>query len=282
MNVLSLFDGMSCGRIALERAGVKVYKYYASEINKHAITVSKSNYPDIIHVGDVTKVGRGLPHINLLIAGSPCQGFSNMGAGLNFEDPKSKLFFEFIRIKKQTNPDYFLLENVRMKKEWVETITNLVGVEPIYINSKLFSAQSRPRIYWTNIPVSCLPVENTVKIKDILLHRTNDSLLLNEKWLNRIKTSSDIPKMFSRVDPDIALCLTARMYANWKGNYISTPRGIRRLDPVECERLQTVPDGYTSSVSLSERYKMLGNGWTVDVVSHIFKGLKDAPFWEEI
>ena len=282
MNVLSLFDGMSCGRIALERVGVRVDKYYASEVDKHAISVSQYNYPDIKQIGCVKNVKQNtLPYINLLLAGSPCQGFSNMGAGLNFDDPKSKLFFEFIRIKKETNPDFFLLENVRMKKEWVKIISDMVGVEPLFINSKSFCAQSRPRIYWTNIPISPIP-SSLYSLKDILQTEEDDSLLLDAKWTNRINTSSDIPKKFSRVDPDIAGCLTARMYANWKGNYISTSKGLRRLSPIECERLQTVPDNYTKSVGSSHRYKMLGNGWTVDVVAHILKGLKNKPMWEEI
>jgi DNA-cytosine methyltransferase len=153
INVLSLFDGMSCGRIALEKLGVKVDNYYASEIDKYAIKVSEANYPDIIRLGDVKEVTwLGLPKIDLLIAGSPCQGFSFAGKQLAFDDPRSMLFFEFIRLLKDLQPKYFLLENVKMKKEYQDIISEYVGCEPIEINSSLVSAQNRKRLYWTNIP----------------------------------------------------------------------------------------------------------------------------------
>ena len=150
MNVLSLFDGMSCGRIALERAGIKVDKYYASEIDKYAITITKKNFPNTIHIGDVTKIkAEDLEPIDLLMGGSPCQGFSFAGRQLNFDDPRSALFFEFVRLLKECKPKYFLLENVRMKKEYQDVITEHLGVEPIMINSALVSAQNRKRLYWT-------------------------------------------------------------------------------------------------------------------------------------
>src|SRR5690606_18870286 len=167
INVLSLFDGMSCGQIALERAGIKVNNYFASEIDKHAIKVTQHNYPNTIQLGDVTQVkGEDLPKIDLLIGGSPCQGFSFAGKQLNFEDPRSKLFFEFVRLLKECNPKYFLLENVVMKKEFEQVITEHLGVEPIKINSALVSAQNRERLYWANFPIE-QPKDKGIKLIDI-------------------------------------------------------------------------------------------------------------------
>ena len=169
MNVLSLFDGMSCGQIALERAGIKVDNYFASEIDKYAIKVTQKNYPNTKHIGSVVDVKvSDLPKIDLLIGGSPCQGFSFAGKQLNFDDPRSKLFFEFVRLLKECKPKYFLLENVKMKKEQEDIITEYLGVKPIAINSELFSAQDRKRIYWTNLPLDKLPSENKLAVEDIL------------------------------------------------------------------------------------------------------------------
>ena len=157
MNVLSLFDGISCGQVALERAGIKIDKYYASEIDKYAIQITQKNYPNTIQLGDITMINESvlnsLPKIDLLIGGSPCQGFSVAGKQLNFGDPRSKLFFEFVRIKEILKPKYFLLENVKMKKEYQDVISKYLGVEPIEICSSKFSAQQRKRLYWTNIPI---------------------------------------------------------------------------------------------------------------------------------
>lgn len=260
MNVLSLFDGMSCGRIALERAGVPVTNYFASEVDKYAIAVSKQNYPDIKHIGDVTQVrASDLPQIDLLIGGSPCQGFSFAGKQLNFDDPRSKLFFEFVRLLKETKPKYFLLENVRMKKEFQDIISQHLGVEPIKINSSLVSAQNRVRLYWTNIPNVTQPDDKGIVLKDIIES--------------------------GHVDRDKSHCLDANYYkgGNLKSYFEKHRRQLvfsddgltyRKLTPVECERLQTVPEGYTEGVSNTQRYKMLGNGWTVDVISHILKNIK--------
>ena len=173
MNILSLFDGMSCGQIALNRAGIKYNQYFASEIDKHAIKVTQHNYPSTIQLGDVCAVkGYTLPQIDLLLGGSPCQGFSIAGTGLNFEDPRSKLFFEYVRILnelRETNPDVrFLLENVRMKKEWQDVISEALGVQPIYINSAIVSAQTRKRLYWTNIEGVTQPVDKGLLLKDVL------------------------------------------------------------------------------------------------------------------
>ena len=171
MNVLSLFDGMSCGQLALNRLGIEYDTYYASEIDKYAIKVTQANFPDTIQVGDVTQVKaddfKGVK-IDLILAGSPCQGFSKAGKQLNFDDPRSKLFFEFIRLVKELQPKYFLLENVNMKKESRDIITKYTGVEPIDINSSLLSAQNRRRLYWTNIPNVTQPEDKGIVLKDIL------------------------------------------------------------------------------------------------------------------
>ena len=193
MNVLSLFDGMSCGMIALDRLGIKVDNYYASEIDKYAIQVSQANYPDIIHVGDITKLDLStLPKIDLVMGGSPCQGFSFAGKQLAFDDPRSMLFFEFVKCVKELNPKYFLLENVRMKKEYLDIISEYMGVEPIFINSSLVSAQSRQRYYWTNIPNVEQPKERGMVLRDILEeqvgseHYVGDNMQKNYKGGNQL------------------------------------------------------------------------------------------------
>ena len=261
MNVLSLFDGMSCGRIALERAGIPITNYYASEVDKYAIAVSKENYPDTKHIGDVQQVSAAdLPPIDLLIGGSPCQGFSFAGRQLNFDDERSKLFFEFVRLLKELKPKYFLLENVRMKKEYQDIISECLGVEPIKINSSLVSAHNRVRLYWTNIPNVSQPDDRGILLKDIIES--------------------------GEVDRDKSHCIDANYFkgGNLKSYFKKHRRQLvfdnnmltdyRKLTPVECERLQTVPDNYTDGVSNTQRYKMLGNGWTVDVISHILKNIK--------
>jgi DNA (cytosine-5)-methyltransferase 3A len=168
MNVLSLFDGMSCGQIALDQLGIKVDNYYAAEIDKYAIEIAKKNYPNTIHLGDVTKIkGEDLPQIDLLIGGSPCQGFSFAGKQLNFDDPRSALFFEYVRLLKECKPKYFLLENVRMKQEYEDVISNYLGASPIKINSSLVSAQNRVRLYWSNIPNITQPKDRGIRLIDI-------------------------------------------------------------------------------------------------------------------
>lgn len=410
MNVLSLFDGMSCGQIALKKLGIPVKNYFASEIDKFAIKVAKANFPDMIHLGDVQNVKTSgeynKPHylidefrcghkIDLLIGGSPCQGFSFAGKQLNFDDPRSKLFFEYVRLLKDLKPKYFMLENVKMSKQSQQIITDYLGVEPIEINSNLVSAQNRRRLYWTNIPVDGLPEDKGIVLADILEDGYTDrdkSYCLDASYykgggasnvrlyfeksrrqivfgsgMNVIGTATDIkgresirrvygvdgkaPTLLAttggNTQPKVAVkgarivnrrldkdgkrkdydrtikpvarlelrkddkggCLTtvqkdsvlafpkilqrARGYnkgglkaldgktptlstSAWEhNNHLTLDEGTtwRKLTPVECERLQTVPDGYTDHVSNTQRYKMLGNGWTVDVVKHIFKGL---------
>jgi DNA-cytosine methyltransferase len=277
MNVLSLFDGLSCGQIALNRAGIKYDKYFASEIDEYAIKVTQQNYPGTTQIGDVTQVkGSELPQIDLIIGGSPCQGFSFAGKGLNFDDPRSALFFEFVRLVKECNPKYFLLENVKMKKEYEDVITEHMGIKPIKINSKLVSAQSRERLYWTNIPNIKQPEDKGILVKDILDY-TTEHKLLTEKG---IKSQIHYAKNYKAIGKSPTL--TSELAHGWGKNItpkcyieIKTITGEDRLfSPLECERLQTVPDNYTSVVSNTQRYKMLGNGWTVDVIAHIFKNIE--------
>jgi DNA-cytosine methyltransferase len=355
MNVLSLFDGMSCGRIALERAGLRVDNYFASEIDPHAIKVAKANWPEIQHIGSVTEVkAESLPQIDLLIGGSPCQGFSFAGKQLNFEDPRSKLFFEYVRLLKECKPKYFLLENVVMKKEYQDVISKELGVEPILINSALVSAQNRKRLYWTNIPNIVQPEDKGLLLKDILekdffadrdksfcldanyfkggnpeqyFGKSRRQLVFSENLeLKHFSTDSICHHVANATDisgnetnkriyaesgksptlttmggghrePKVLVEYTQRCQRQIKKNTKrlsekalsfctnanSTGSGVtlakseymwRKLTPLECERLQTVPEGYTAHVSNTQRYKMLGNGWTVDVIAHILKNLQ--------
>ena len=334
MNVLSLFDGMSCGQLALNRLGIEYDTYYASEIDKYAIKVTQANFPNTIQVGDVTQVTAddfGDEKIDLILAGSPCQGFSKAGKQLNFDDPRSKLFFEFIRLVKELQPKYFLLENVNMKKESRDIITKYTGVEPIDINSSLLSAQNRRRLYWTNIPNVTQPEDKGIVLKDILevadgqgpatLKRFNlDSIchhvanaddINGHDYLKRVygeygksptvtasRGGNKEPKVLvenkSATKNDKAYSLTASYNGAVAWNSIERKQRTmipisqcddddpnvvdgyryRKLTPVECERLQTVPDNYTNHVSKTQRYKMLGNGWTIDVIAHILKNME--------
>lgn len=292
MNVLSLFDGMSCGQIALNKIGVRPERYYASEIDKYAITVTQANYPDTIQLGDITNWREwdiDWAGIDLLIGGSPCQGFSFAGKQLAFEDPRSRLFFVYVDILnhiRSANPDIkFMLENVKMKKEYLDVISERLGVQPVFINSALLSAQNRQRYYWANWEFG-QPEDKGITLADILedgevdrdksycidasYHRGGSPTQYFNKARRQLvfhpidrvteptgKTDAIIkslgPKAFKKVDGEDTY--------------------YRMLTPLECERLQTVPDGYTAHVSNTQRYRMLGNGWTVDVIAHIFRGL---------
>ena len=404
MNVLSLFDGMSCGQQALKELGINYDNYYASEIDQYAIEIAKKNFPNTIHVGDVKNLkGDTLPQIDLLMGGSPCQGFSFAGRGLNFDDPRSALFFEFVRLLKETNPKYFLLENVRMKQQHQDVITDHLGVRPININSSLLSAQNRVRLYWTNIPNIQQPNDLGLVLSDILEDCVEEKYFVGEKLQSKHKggdqLNSDYKSQANTIheketkSPTVcagthgyangyievetlpstlplwlelshngkkrlervrephqkARALTATMHKGhvehlvkgyetekywqvdtsgkgWRSqsdrfrkiNYpsntlaasgASVPRivlsqrergmskgivrdmdeksptltssswehnnhivyGIkyRKLTPIECERLQTLPDNYTEGVPNTQRYKMIGNGWTISVIKHI-------------
>ena len=377
MKVLSLFDGMSCGQIALNRLGIKVDKYYASEIDKYAIQVTQANFPETIQIGDVCDIkAEDYQDVDLIMAGSPCQGFSFAGKQLAFDDPRSALFFEFIRLLKEIKPKYFLLENVKMKKEYLQVISEQVsacypeipfGIEPIFINSSLVSAQSRQRYYWTNIPNITQPEDRGMVLKDILedgfdterdkSHCLDANYYKGSSVENYLKKSrrqmvfnKHLDKMTTKEGKAFALTTTyggAVFHDSLKKKRRSmiptnnkpvdvramtevrtpeankiryehrkktgkdwSPRNMRhlverkdekmntltsaltkqhilqitkdkdqevywrKLTPLECERLQTVPDDYTNHVSNTQRYKMLGNGWTVEVICHILKNME--------
>ena len=307
MNVLSLFDGMSCGQIALNKLGVNVDEYFASEVDKYAIFVTKKNFPSTQHIGDVRNINsKSLPSIDLLIGGSPCQNFSFSGSkkgmttkenievvsldqymslkreGFEFNG-QSYLFWEYVRLLQEVKPKYFLLENVNMSAKWKNLISEILGVQPIKIQSSLVSAQSRTRLYWTNIPNVTLPENKGVVLKDIL--EPKEEFKLPQHFQDRLKVYSkpkgivygDTKKPTTKIGQrdecfsmeSISGCLTATMYKQ-PPQYIYNGE-VYKLSPIDCEKLQTVPVGYTEGVSNSQRYKMLGNGWTVDVIAHILK-----------
>lgn len=288
INVLSLFDGMSCGQIALERAGIEVDKYFASEINEKAIRVTQNNYPNTIQLGNVLNVkSEHLPKIDLLIGGSPCQGFSIAGKGLNFKDERSKLFFEFVRLKNELNPTYFLLENVKMKDEIADEIDKLLGVKRVYIDSRDFTGHIRKRYYWTNIPIDDWNKKD-LKIKDIInpnipfdkdmnffLGRTvynpsmsYDGIITINPRDNKGKQTWQRGRVYDIEGKCPTICASL-----FDLNITKDHSTYRKLTIEECEKLQGVPIGYTSCVKKNDAGEMLGNGWTVDVIAHIFKNL---------
>ena len=286
INILSIFDGMSCGQIALERAGIKVDNYFASEIDKHAIKVTQKNYPKTIQLGDVTKIkAKDLPKIDLLCGGSPCQDLSSSNVWTEkkgLEGKKSSLFWEFVRLLKEVKPTYFLLENVgSAKNSDIEIIDRELGVKGIKFNSKLILPQNRNRVYWTNIPFELPKNEMTITMQDLLETNVDDKYYITQKMYDCIMSPSTKGWQSGKMDIDLKIArpLTATMHKMHRAdtdNYITgiAPQGktnIRRLTPIECERLQGVMDNYTDSVSDTQRYKMIGNGWTVDVIAHIFK-----------
>lgn len=274
-NVLSLFDGCSIGYEALKAEGIVFNKYFASEIDKNAIKVSKENFPEIIHLGDVKNIGvENVENIDLLIGGSPCQGFSTIGKQLNFEDERSALFFEFIRLKKLLKPKWFLLENVPMKKEWAKLISDFIEVDFVEINSKIVSAQSRRRLYWTNIPIQ------QIKEKNVFLDDIIDSDLIIDapkNFAKRVPLGS--PKY---IDPYNQKAITGRKSTTLRTNinngnmWVRMNNGeYRNLTLNECRKLQTTEIDF-SCVSEQQAKKMLGNGWTTEIIQNIFKGLKNG------
>ena len=318
MRVLSLFDGMSCGQIALKKAGIPVTKYFASEIDKHAIKVTQANFPDTIQLGSVTGVTTDqVGEIDLLIGGSPCQGFSFAGKNLNFDDPRSKLFFEYVRLLKELKPKYFLMENVRMSKKSQDIISEHLGVEPIVINSNLVSAQNRHRLYWTNIPFD-IPTDKGIVLSDIieggvvdrekshcldanyfkggnlksyfrknrrqLVFDSQDALFcasivgrkINPETGKRDDNNPNLPMVQRLEIQSEGHIKTGALNTVQKTNVLTDTKRWRNLTPLECERLQTVPEGYTNHVSNTQRFRMLGNGWTVDVIKSIFGGLTNG------
>ena len=317
MKVLSLFDGISCGMVALERAGVTVDRYVAYEIDENAIKVSKHNYPQIEHCGDVTKADFSkYKGFDLLIGGSPCQDLSianQKGKGLNGE--RSGLFWEYFRALNTIKPKWFLLENVAsMKAQDKQKITEMLGVEPIMINSALVSGQQRKRLYWTNIPNVCQPVDKGIFLKDILQDEAaipcalrtrkdytgsykrleikkdgkanaitgcrTDSMYCKPIRIGHLNKGGQGDRVYSVDGKSVSLSANGGGRGAKTGLYrIDLPDGdyiVRKLSPIECERLQTLPDNYTAVIGDTHRIKALGNGWTVDVIAHILKGLKEA------
>ena len=286
ITVLSLFDGLGGTRIALDRLGIHC-KYYSSEINKDSIKIAMKNYPDIIQLGDITKIkGCNLPKIDLLMGGSPCQDLSNAkpsGEGLNGE--KSRLFYEFNRLLKETKPTFFLLENVKMKQEWEEIITTILGVKPIELNSNLVSAQNRIRLYWTNIPYSFPPKDKGLLIKDIIYDDdfkvfTDIRIDKTRKFTkNYIKWDLSGKQYWSQQDrayfKDGKMCTIPTAHPSNKLNIWLGDNKYRRCHPIEVERLQTLPDNYTDCIeSIGKRIGIIGDGWTIDIIVHILKGIK--------
>jgi DNA-cytosine methyltransferase len=296
INIVSLFDGMACTRIAFSKMGFKdsQINYFASEVDKYSIKVAQSNYPEINQIGDVTKVKykrkkleteKGIfdvTSVDLVIGGSPCQGFSFSGKQLNFEDPRSKLFFEYVRIVKELKPKYFLLENVNMKQEFQDIISKELGVEPILINSKLITAQSRPRLYWTNIPDIKPPKDKNIYFQDIMEKKPVANNFYYSpaalSWLDRHGKAKN-KKLKEMNTPKIKMqCLEASMHKKYSAQrffQVTDINGPRYITPLECERCQTVPDNYSQveGISNTQRYKMLGNGFTVDMITHILSGV---------
>ncbi len=320
MNILSLFDGISCGRLALERAGIKVDKYFASEIDRYAIQVAKKNFPDTIHIGSVTDieydddtwylyktewiwkrkaVSKEPINIDLLIGGSPCQSFSIAGKQEWFEG-KSWLFYEYLRILKEVKPRYFLLENVKMKKEFQDVISKELWCEPIEINSSLVSAQSRKRLYWTNIPWIQQPKDKWIMLKDILEEEVDEKYFMTIEQFKNLWFES-LQRLYFEKAPTLStmqwghrqpkiLCnlynqriMIEKCWTLGTGQWFTNKQWyqviewlhrIRKVTPLECERLQTLPDNYTEGVSNTQRYKAIWNWWTVDVIAHIFSYIK--------
>lgn len=324
MRVTSLFDGIACGKEAFARANIPVEVYDAWEIDKYAMQISAKNHPAVKQHGDVTTADfKAYKGADIVIAGSPCQGFSIAGKQLNFNDPRSALYFEFERALDEIQPRYFLLENVNMKKEYEDTITQRLGVQPIKINSNKLSAQNRKRTYWTNIPGVTQPPDKGILLADIVHENESDpkidlepykvpfskalKILDKEVYTGKIgyfRQDSQANRVYSIHGKAVTLCGEAGGGAAKMGQYLFgclTPdreqkrqQGqrfntgekfytltaqdkhgilidgyIRKLTPIECERLQTLPDNYTAGVPEAQRYKCLGNGWTVDVISWI-------------
>lgn len=287
MKVLSLFDGISCGMVALERAGIPVDRYVAYEIEPNAIRISEKNYPMIEHCGDVTTADfTQYQGFDLVIAGSPCQSLSIVQSQTRQHlDGKSKLFFEFVRALKEVKPKYFLFENVAsMNEESKQVISELLGCEPIFIDSRLFSAQQRPRYYWTNIPAeTVLPPECPMVLKDILQPESEISEkmyytapLLNIDMGKQVCATIDIKnnEMHKRVfNPDFKMHTLTCVSGGHQQKKVLVNGRCRKLTPLEYERLQTLPDNYTAGVADSHRYTAIGNGWTVDVIAYLLNGL---------
>ena len=278
MNVLSLFDGMSCGQIALDKLGIKVDNYFASEIKSHAIKVTQDNYPKTIQLGNVEFVTKEMLSnydIDILIGGSPCQDLTFINQKQEgLKGSKSVLFYEYLRLLRSVNPKYFLLENVAsMKNRDRDIITKELGVNPIMINSSLLSAQHRRRYYWTNIPNVKQPIDQNILLKDIIDYDAEKEEKMSDKKIAFLDNKKDT--MYIRIDGEKSLPITARAYASWNTQYVTLANGdIRDLTISEYKQLQTIPSNYKMDITKRKATDLIGDGWTVDVVSHILKNLK--------
>ena len=294
MNVLSLFDGISGARLALDAAGLKVNEYFTSEVDKSCVQVSRLRFPDQISLGDVKDIRKkNLPKIDLLIGGSPCQDLSNAFKGDGLSGARSSLFYEYVRLLDELRPKAFLLENVQNRHKTL--MDEQIGVTGVAINSALFTAQSRPRCYWTNIDIPELPMENKLVIKDILEKNVDEYFFLDNR-ITRLtvkKLNPEPPKRCRGIiklgDIDHKVLRDnerQRRVYSVKGKSptllarTDTPKilineKLRKLTPLECERLQCIPDNFTEGFSISSRYKMVGNGFTVSVVQHILSGMQN-------
>jgi DNA (cytosine-5)-methyltransferase 3A len=296
INVVSMFDGASCGQIALEKAKVMVKNYVASEIKPHAIVTSKLHYPNTIHVGDVrylhvvntgveVNINRaqyrtiGIGLIDLIIGGSPCKGISRLNKNQEgLKHKESILFWEFVRVLEQAklcNPDvYFLLENTHGNKEATQIITETLGVKPISINSKLVTAQNRPRYYWTNIPGIEQPKDKGITTNDVFKYNGDIVDDCRVKWLNNDSGKNSVKKGYTRINPyPKSGCLTANGHKKWNENYLYKDGVYRYLSKEELEVLQTFPIGYTKHLSYDDAYDLIGEAWTIDIIAHIFSYL---------
>jgi site-specific DNA-cytosine methylase len=272
LKVLSLFDGISCGQIALERAGFIVDEYFASEIKPHAIKVTQHNFPNTIQLGSVIDVNANdLPKIDLLIGGSPCKGISRLNKNQEgLEHSESRLFWEYVRLLNELKPKYFLLENTHGNKEATNIITETLGVNPISINSKLVSAQNRPRYYWTNIHGVEQPKDKGITTKDIFDYSGELAHECRVKWLTNKSGKKSVANGYTRVNPyPKSGCLTANGHKKWNENYLLKDGVYRYLSQTEIEKLQTLPIGYTKSLNYDDAYDCIGDGWTVDIIAHI-------------
>lgn len=298
MKILSLFDGISCARVALERVGIPVEVYYASEVDKYAMQISVKNYPDIVQVGSVVGLDTTqFKDVDLMVGGSPCQDLSIAKKDRKgLEGSRSSLFWEYVRILNEVKPKYFILENVAsMPKEAKEIISEALGVQPIMINAALVSAQNRKRLFWTNIPGVVQPTDREIYLQDIL--ESGENAVQKNSW----KYKEGKPRFYEGkcptlsanmgtagghvpyAVPDKSYCIDANYHkgANWE-QYTKKKRrqlviddgDLRKLTPIECERLQGLPDNYTEGVSNTQRYKCLGNAFNVDVVAHILSFIK--------
>ena len=288
-NILSCFDGISCGQLALNKVGIEYDNYFASEIDKYAIKITNKNFPNTIQLGNVKDVdGTKLPKIDLMFGGSPCQDLSSSNVWTEqkgLQGKKSSLFWEYVRILREVKPTYFLLENVgSAKNSDIEIINKELGVTGVKFNSKLVLPQNRNRVYWTNIPFKLPTEEMTLTMQDLLEENVSDKYYISQKMYDCIITPAKKGWQSGKMDIDLKIArpLTATMHKMHRAdtdNYVTgiAPDGktnVRRLTPIECERLQGIPDNYTEGISDTQRYRSIGNGWTVNSIAHIFSFIK--------